>query len=522
MNGKYFTVRLFRFDPTADVEPEYRQFSLQQGPRITVLELLKEIYRNHDPELSFRWSCGLGKCGACAVRVNGLPVLACQTIVDNEDLTIEPIAGLPVIKDLIVDRTPYEDKLQSIRPFMDRGADRYLDQTEKPANPTRYKRLSTCLECLACMSACPVFETAAFDFAGPAIFTILSKWDAHPADSSDRGALAMHSGLHNCTTCKSCSEVCPKSIDVFKEAIQVLRAENAGKGRGLPPIQAQFAQALSQSGKLFSPKGQSFTELASSTADSETSVQSVGLFLGCRIDARMQEYAALLVSLLEKLGYRVVIPRDQECCGGPLLWTGQTRWFETQMLANAKAFAAEQIDFVVTPCPGCAMVLKQDYPQAYAHVEGKPLPFRAAQAVELLEGRLVKNELQSVELTVTYHDPCHLTRGQHIVDLPRRLLESIPGVKLVEMEQADRCCGGMTVSANRHLAETLSAKKAANIAATKAEAVVTCCPTCQDTISKALARYNHKLPVYLIEEIIGRSLGLNTGAESSPVNAPQR
>jgi fumarate reductase (CoM/CoB) subunit B len=522
MNNHHFTVRVYRFDPAVDAEGEYKRFRLDRGPRITVLELLKEIYRNHDPDLSFRWSCGLGKCGACAVRVNGRPVLACQTIVDNEDLTIEPLAGLPVVKDLIVDRNPYEVKLQSVRPFLDRGTDWYPDGPEKPVDTPRLKRLSTCLECLACVGACPVFETVAFDFAGPAVFAALSKWDANPADGTDRAALAMYSGLHNCTTCKSCSEVCPKGIDVFRDAIQSLRAVNAGKNRGLPQVQAQFGQSLSQTGNLFSPRGQTFTELEPRAAAAETTGQTVGLFLGCRIDARMQEYAGLLVSLLQKLGYRVVIPRDQQCCGGPLLWTGQTLWFETQVRANVGAFAAQKIDFLVTPCPGCGMVLKQDYQQLYEQVEGKPLPFKTVQVVEMIGERLENYTLQPVELAVTYHDPCHLNRGQHIMELPRRLLGSIPGLKLIEMQEASRCCGGMAVSANRHLVQTLAEKKAASIVATKAQAVVTSCPTCQDTIYKALVRHGHRLPVYMIEEIIGKSLGFNTGALGSPMNEQRR
>jgi glycolate oxidase iron-sulfur subunit len=114
--------------------------------------------------------------------------------------------------------------------------------------------------------------------------------------------------------------------------------------------------------------------------------------------------------------------------------------------------------------------------------------------------------VNELKIRITYHDPCHLKRGLHIWEEPRRLLRSLPGVELVEMEDADRCCGGMAFSANMGLAERLSAQKASNIIATEAEAVVTACPTCQDMIRKALMRGRCSIPVYVLEDMLNMAL----------------
>ena len=102
--GRVFKVRIRRSDPGKQSSPRFHTYEVQADDRITVLELLKEIYKKHDGEISFRWSCGTGKCGACAVQVNGRRVLACKYVADAPELTltIEPVRGHPVIRDLTV------------------------------------------------------------------------------------------------------------------------------------------------------------------------------------------------------------------------------------------------------------------------------------------------------------------------------------------------------------------------------------------------------------------------------------
>ncbi|RKX79081.1 MAG: hypothetical protein DRP87_04320 [Spirochaetes bacterium] len=221
MSSEAFSVKIFKFDPSIDATPYYKEFLIETGTGQSVLDLLKEIYRNHDSDISFRFSCRLGKCGVCAVRVNGKPVLACQTTVENGDVVIEPLKGFPVIKDLIVERETYRDRLKSARPYPDR-ADRSGGSSVQKlwADPNASPFL--CTDCLACMSSCKALSRIPWEFPGPAFFTNLARWHYHPLDRSDRPALAIRSGISHCTACKSCSKVCPKGIDVYKEAIEAL------------------------------------------------------------------------------------------------------------------------------------------------------------------------------------------------------------------------------------------------------------------------------------------------------------
>jgi len=508
-----FEVKIQKYDPTLPAGPLQASYRLEGGRKRTVLEVLREIYRSQDPDLCFRSSCGIGRCGACAVQVNGRAVLACQSIVEEADLVIEPLAGYPVLKDLIVDRSPYQERLKGLRPYLDRLG------WESPAPHgsdeawAALRSLSRCIECLACTSGCPVYGEIPQEFAGPALYTILAKWDLHPGNRLDRPLLALAGGIHNCTSCKSCSVHCPKGIDVFREAILRLRSANAAQGRGLPKMQKGFLPALAQSGKLYTSSSKRFTaehgEVFSGTAWS----REIGLFLGCQLEVKKQKQAETLVRILLEAGYRVVVPREQECCGGPLQWTGQADSLGKQVLRNVGLFAGRGLKTVVTACAGCGMTLKHDYPPIYQRLTGQELPFRVQDLTEALLSAESANPYGGLNLKITYHDPCHLNRGQGIEEQPRRLLKGIPGLELVEMPEADRCCGGMAVSANPTLAAYLAARKARSILSTGAQAAVTSCPTCQDVLRQALARAGLPVPVYLLSDLLSlarHSLGGRT------------
>jgi fumarate reductase (CoM/CoB) subunit B len=493
MAAASFTVKIYRFDPASDPAPAYRSFQIESGGRQTVLDLLKEIYRHHDPELAFRWSCGLGKCGACAVRVNGRPVMACQEVVESRDLLIEPLRNFPVLKDLIVSRDSHTAGLSGVRPFLERAPwepPAAPGQSGEPANASPF----LCTECLACASSCPALSEAPASFPGPAHFAVLSRWHAHPADGGRRASQARLGGIHNCTACKSCTEVCPKNLEVFRDCLQALREAVVLEGAGLPPVQAGFEQALSRSGWLFSPRGRPFLEGTSEGSALQAADGAVGLFVGCRFNQQMQRPVELLVELLRKSGFQTVIPREQRCCGGPLLWTGQREAFARQREHNLAVFRASGVKTILAPCAGCGMTLRHEYPEELAA--------KVRDLVELVQPQHSRLFSRPLELKVTYHDPCHLRRGQGIWREPRELLGRIRGLRFVEMRDADYCCGGMALSANRDLADALARRKAQSILQTGAQAVVTSCPTCQEVIARALRRTGQELQVLSLPELL--------------------
>ena len=491
-----FTVKVYRYDPSVDPAPSYQSYQLESGKPQTVLDLLKEIYRHFDADLAFRWSCGLGKCGVCAVRLNGRPVMACQEVVENRDLLIEPLKNFPVLKDLIVSREAHDGALSGVRPFLERAQWEAPSPKSGSAAPASVSPF-LCTECLACASSCPALSEVPDSFPGPAHFTVLSRWQAHPGDGGNRPALARNGGIHNCTACKSCSEVCPKNLDVFHDCIQALREAVVSRGDGLPPVQAGFESSLAKSGWLFSPRGRPFLERAPDNPAVPGGDGVVGLFVGCRFNLQMQRPVERLVELLGRAGFQVVVPKDQRCCGGPLLWTGQREAFARQREHNAAVFRSSGVKTILTPCAGCGMTLRNEYPEE--------LSASLKDISELLRPEKGRLFTRAVDLKVTYHDPCHLKRGQGIRGQPRDLLCSIRGLRFVEMRDPDYCCGGMAASANRGLAERLAGRKAQTILETGAQAVVTSCPTCQEVIDRALRRTGQGVEVLSLSELLLRA-----------------
>ena len=202
-----------------------------------VLHVLHAIHDEHDPTLSYRYCCGSGQCGSCAVRVNGQPVLACMEEARDE-ITIEPL-DLPVIKDLIVDLEPYLNRISSLVP----GAEFRMPTAEEV---DAIKPLRSCIECLACVSACPALKVV--EFAGPAAMRQEMRLSLDPRDTSDRVSEAVSEGLFTCTSCQACWKVCPKEIQIPGKAIEKLRAL-ANTSRAHTPRHQEVAELIRETGR---------------------------------------------------------------------------------------------------------------------------------------------------------------------------------------------------------------------------------------------------------------------------------
>ncbi|MDD1671565.1 MAG: 2Fe-2S iron-sulfur cluster-binding protein, partial [Methanomicrobiales archaeon] len=191
------SARIFRWDPSKDEPLRFDDVmvDLEEGAR--VLHLLHAVHEQ-DPTLSYRYCCGTGQCGSCALRVNGIPVLAC-TEEATSGMIIEPL-NLPVKKDLVVDLEPVLAKLAGIMP---REGGRSPNREEVEV----MKPLRDCIECLACVSVCPAMEVASF--AGPTSMRQEMRLALDPRDGKDRITEAIATGLFTCTTCQHCWKVCP-------------------------------------------------------------------------------------------------------------------------------------------------------------------------------------------------------------------------------------------------------------------------------------------------------------------------
>ena len=184
------TLKIFRYDPEKDAKPRYETYTVEAEPTDRVLDLLEKIKGYQDGTLSFRRSCAHGVCGSDAMRINGRNRLACKVLVQDlgtDQITVEPILGLPVVKDLIVDMEPFFENYRQVMPYLINDEPLPEDGKERLQSPeerARFDDTTKCILCAACTTSCPTFW-ADGDYLGPAAIV-----NAHRFifDSRDRGA----------------------------------------------------------------------------------------------------------------------------------------------------------------------------------------------------------------------------------------------------------------------------------------------------------------------------------------------
>ena len=223
------SVRIRRFNPETDTEPHWQTFQVQASPTDRVLNLLINIKGYQDGSLTFRRSCAHGVCGSDAMRINGVNRLACKVLVKDlpGEITIEPIKGLPLEKDLVVDMEPFFEAYRAIKPFLvTYGNPPTRERIQSPAERERFDDTTKCILCAACTTSCPVYWTDGSYF-GPAAIV-----NAHRFifDSRDEGAeerleiLNDREGVWRCRTTFNCTEACPRGIEITKAIAEVKKA----------------------------------------------------------------------------------------------------------------------------------------------------------------------------------------------------------------------------------------------------------------------------------------------------------
>jgi succinate dehydrogenase / fumarate reductase iron-sulfur subunit len=218
-----------RFQPERSPEPYIERFEVEAAPGTRLIETLVAIQRRVDPTLAFRRSCGHGICGSDALVINGRERLACKLLVEDaatnegEPVTIEPLRGLPIKRDLIVDQGRFFRTYRAVKPYLIEGdvtkaaSDREKLQT--PRERERIEEATTCILCLSCFSACPVVREVNPRFLGPAAVVQAFRSEE---DSRDRGfeerlsVLDQPDGVWPCENRFECTRVCPRGIKVTK------------------------------------------------------------------------------------------------------------------------------------------------------------------------------------------------------------------------------------------------------------------------------------------------------------------
>ncbi len=222
-------VKIKRFNPGRDREPYWAEYEVDVEPVDRVLDALEYVKWHLDGTLAFRRSCAHGICGSDAMLINGRNRLACKVLVKElgARITVEPLRGFPVIKDLVVDMEGFFAKYRAIKPYLIH--DEPPPETEwrqSPEERARFDDTTKCILCAACTTSCPSFW-ANGAYIGPAAIV-----NAHRFifDSRDRGAaerlavLNTGLGVWRCRTIFNCVEACPRGIDVTRAIAEVKRA----------------------------------------------------------------------------------------------------------------------------------------------------------------------------------------------------------------------------------------------------------------------------------------------------------
>jgi glycolate oxidase iron-sulfur subunit len=336
-------------------------------------------------------------------------------------------------------------------------------------------RLATCTGCLACESACA---------SGVPFSRIILAAREQALRESGPGIVAglVSAALKNSVLMRSLAWLAPVALHY--------------KGKSMRPIQNSIFKV--QQGKKQKTGGRK---------DNKKGPKGrIGFFPGCAIEQFQPDIGSATVRVLEVLGYEVVTPARSVCCGRPFLSLGDRSEAEELARKNHDLLAALDVDTVVTSCASCGLTFKKDYPTLLAPLGREPV--RVQDIHEFLAGKTGDLDLSPVAMKVTWHDPCHLSRGQGLSKTAREILKAVPGIELIEMKYPDRCCGfgGVMRVSHPSLSGMIGEAKAKDIAGTQADVVIAGCPGCRMQIADSLRRTGSETEVVHTVQVLDAAL----------------
>ncbi|MFF3936203.1 succinate dehydrogenase iron-sulfur subunit [Streptomyces phaeofaciens] len=226
------TFRVRRFNPEVSGEATWEDFQLEIDPKERVLDGLHKIKWDVDGTLTFRRSCAHGICGSDAMRINGKNRLACKTLIKDinpeKPITVEPIKGLTVLKDLVVDMEPFFQAYRDVMPFLitKDTNEPTRERLQSAEDRERFDDTTKCILCAACTSSCPVFWNDG-QYFGPAAIVNAHRFIFDSRDEAGEQRLEIlndRDGVWRCRTTFNCTDACPRGIEVTKAIQEVKRA----------------------------------------------------------------------------------------------------------------------------------------------------------------------------------------------------------------------------------------------------------------------------------------------------------
>jgi glycolate oxidase iron-sulfur subunit len=389
-----------------------------------------------------------------------------------------------------------------------------------------------CNKCGLCLADCPVYKEVLVESASPRGKVQLSR---HILEGDLKLSPRMKEILSKCLLCGSCVAACPSGVhgdqlfsglrwratqqygvDWRKRLLfQILShkwitSTSARLGRWARAIFGPLVEGHIQMGNLPADRIPKFNAIPFSKEAPEVVTPQgeikarVLYFHGCATNYVYGEIGRAVLDVLPRMGVEVHVPRDQGCCGVPIFLSGARETSLESIRHVLEDFARGDVDAVLVDCATCGVALRKEYSHILRELKdlGEDVDERLVESAELLSSK-TRDVMEFIgqhpdwlpevsetdgRVRVTYHDPCHLLKGQGVGQLPRQVLQRLPNVDFVEMEGANACCGGGGAFQVEHpeISAAITSRKVKNIYATGAQVVATGCPGCRLTIAAHL------------------------------------
>ncbi|MHC1624831.1 MAG: (Fe-S)-binding protein [Methermicoccaceae archaeon] len=413
--------------------------------------------------------------------------------------------------------------------------------------------LDACTRCNECLNWCPVYEEIKEDRFNPLDRPLTEEEKLNfapnyriqnlrkkvndsyglrsmlfgPKDPSKEWLESYKIQSYMCTTCGICKTVCESGIDTV-ELWEATRANLVDMGMGPYGKQAGFLEMI-KSGNVFNaPQSDRLCWLPSDIEPRENA--EVAYFVGCTAAFRMQKVAVATVRVLDELGVPfTLLGEDEYCCGSVFIRTGQIAPpspVAEMVKKNIEGLKKRGVKKVVYACAGCVRTSALDWPKIY----GGKLPFEVLTLAEYLTD--LHNEgydfnfKKPIPERVTYHDPCHSGRHMGVYDAPRQLIQSIPGLELVEMKRSrelQRCCGagGGIKAGAPDLAISMAQKRVQDAIETGATSLLSTCPFCRRNLKDGIKAMNSSMKMEDVMVYLAEAMGLDTKVPENPYSDKQ-
>ncbi len=386
--------------------------------------------------------------------------------------------------------------------------------------PAQRMELDACTQCGECLKCCPVQEVT----GNPSISTPekirmfrefikategLKARFINPREIDKQMIEDFTKAVFECTTCGACGQGC--AVGIFTQRLwPYLRKEMFDRGLVDYDILKNMPDAIRNSGNPYNfPVNERFTPwFPKQVAVAENA--EIAYYAGCSGVYGAKPMVRGDVLVLDAIGdpFTMLAEEEEVCCGFPLFISGQHDMLEELTKRLVEAYRAKDVKVLVCSCPCCVNIMTRDWPAFY----GAELPFKIRHMTQHVADALKQKKItvrKELKERLIYHDPCYLSRGVGVIDEPREVLRSIPGVELVEFERhglESRCCGaGGAVRKVFHENAIAMGRLAIDEAVGKqADKLILSCPACYGKVNEAMQDHERKIPIVDIMELFSQ------------------